>query len=104
MPSKYSKSNKEEKTNIDFQVFVTKAKVIGEGRVNFNIIVNGVSIFGMHLIEYTNKEGQSGTLINFPQWKGEKDGQATYNNYCFFPISKAMKEEIISQIDKVIEA
>ena len=103
MPSKYSKTNKEEKTMVDYQVVVTKAKVIGEGRVNFNITVNGVSIYGMHLIEYTNKEGQSGTLINFPQWKGEKDGQATYNNYCFFPISKEMKEEIIAQIDKVIE-
>ena len=101
---KYSKTNEEStKQDINFDIIVTKAKVIGEGRVNFNILVNGISIYGMHLIEYTNKEGQSGTLINFPQWKGEKEGKPTYNNYCFFPISKELKEDIIKMIDEVIE-
>ena len=68
MPNKYSKVTKEEKTMVDYSVVVTKAKVIGEGRVNFNITVNGVSIYGMHLIEYTNKEGQSGckTVFDIP--------------------------------------
>lgn len=101
---KYSKANEETtKQDINFDIKVTKAKVISEGRVNFNIVVNGVSIYGMHLVEYTNKDGQPGTLINFPQWKGEKDGQTTYNNYCFFPISKELKEDIIKKIDEVIE-
>ena len=101
---KYSKTNEEPTSkDINFDIKVTKAKVISEGRVNFNIVVNGISIYGMHLVEYTNKEGQSGTLINFPQWKGEKDGQTTYNNYCFFPISKELKEDIIKKIDEVIE-
>ena len=102
MPRYSKKEEPKEKTFIDYDVKVTKAKVIAEGRVNFNMTVNGISIYGMHLIEYTNKEGQAGTMLTFPQWKGEKDGEATYNNHVFFPISKELKEEILKQIDEVI--
>lgn len=87
-----------EKVNYDFTV--SGCKVIKEGRVKFNITVNGVTIYGMNLIEYKNKEGQEGTMISFPQWKGDKG----YNNYCFFPISKENKEKIISQIDAALNA
>lgn len=104
--SKYStkKNDSEEMPfeleNVNYDFNVSGCKVIKEGRVKFNITVNGVTIYGMNLIEYTNKEGHEGTMISFPQWKGDKG----YNNYCFFPISKENKEKIIFQIDTALNA
>lgn len=80
-------------------VEVTKAKIIKEGRVSFNIKVNDFFfIYGMTLIEYENKEGNEGVMISFPQWKGKED----YYNYCFFPIDKNLKENIVSQVESLL--
>lgn len=94
-------TKKEVKAN--FEVKVLKASVFAEGKVTFSMIVNGVTIYGMHLIEYKTQEGKEGKMITFPQWKGTKDGETTYNNYVFFPISKELKEDIIEQIRKVLK-
>lgn len=73
---------------------VVKAKIIDEKKINFMMNVNGVTIFGMNLIEYKNSEGKPGKMISFPQWKGKEK----YNDYVSFPISRELKEDIIKQI------
>ena len=102
--SKYNVSNDEKKTT--FEVKVLKAKVVKEGRVNFNILINGVYIYGMTLIEYKTTEGKEGTLIDFPSWKSEtqtdENGKPKYNPYVTFPITKELKQDIENQIDIIL--
>lgn len=103
--SKYNVNGNETEKK-DYEIKVLKAKVIKPGRVNFNLLVNGVCIYGMVLIEYTNKAGESGTMIDFPSWKSETvkndDGSNKYIPYVTFPVTKEIKAEIIEQIDKIL--
>ena len=89
------KSNQESK---QYDVKVTRAKEVKEGSVAFDMEVNGLSVYGCWYNEYKTKEGKDGTLISFPSYKNEDK----YYNHVWFPISKDLKEEIISQIEKLV--
>ena len=92
-----SNENKEEvKTNYEFTIL--RAKIINDTKVNFAMRVNGITIFGMNMIEYKNQKGETNIMISFPQWKGEKNGQETWNNYVDFPMTKELRESIISAV------
>lgn len=69
-------------------------------RVLFDMEVNGVSITGFALIEYTNKEDETKTMITFPQrqYQDPKTKQPAYTNIVFFPMSKEKREEIEKQV------
>ena len=96
MPFTKNDSKEAVKTNYEFTII--RAKVVNDTKVNFAMRVNGVTIFGMNMIEYTNNEGNTGIMITFPQWKGEKDGKETWNNYVDFPMTKELREAIIEAV------
>lgn len=90
------KSNHESK---NYDVKVTRAKEIKEGKVTFDCEVNGIKIYSCWYNEYKTKDGKDGTMLSFPSYKGS-DGN--YYNYVWFPISQDLKADIIAQIEKLV--
>ena len=96
-------SKKTENTaKVTYEVKVTRAHAFDkeQHQISFDIEVNGVSISNMRAVDYVNKEGKEGTMVNFPDRKG-KDGN--FYNYCFFPISKELRENILDQIAEILQ-
>lgn len=91
------KQNNENK--VEYKVSVLKAKEVKEGKVTFDMEVNGIKIYSCWYNEYKNKSGKDGTILSFPSYKGS-DGN--YYNYVWFPISQEMKNDIIAQIEKLV--
>lgn len=91
------KQNNENK--VEFKATVLKAKEVKDGKVTFDMEVNGIKIYSCWYNEYKNKSGKEGTMLSFPSYKGS-DGN--YYNYVWFPISQEMKNDIIAQIEKLV--
>lgn len=82
MPIVNSNSNTRSKA---YAIRVLKVREINDRPdcYRFNAEVNGVTIYGMQYITYTNKNGKKASFVSFPSYKGS-DGKF-YNN-CYFPI------------------
>lgn len=91
------KQNNENK--VEYKATVLKAKEVKDGKVTFDMEVNGIKIYSCWYNEYKNKSGKEGTMLSFPSYKGS-DGN--YYNYVWFPISQEMKNDIIAQIEKLV--
>lgn len=98
----YSKKAKTAEANADQKDIITiddieivRAAEVKEGRVLFDMKVRGINISNMVLQSYTNKEGQEGDIVDFPNYKA-KNGN--YYRYAWFPISKELKQKIIDQV------
>lgn len=100
--TKKASSNEQERQvyNVEVtKVFLTDS----DKRVLFNAKVNGVSIESFGFIEYTNKEGQTGYMVQYPSRKYKnKEGKDAYSNTVWFPISKELRDDIKAQIDKIL--
>lgn len=92
------KSTEKETKKIEYTVEVTRAKEVSEGRVAFDMKVNGVTIYGCWYIE-GEKAGKEYTIINLPQTKGKDD---KYYSIAWFPMSKEIKSNIIEQLEKMV--
>ena len=90
-------STKNNTTNYD--VKVTRAKETKEGQVVFDMVVNGVTIYGCWYREGKSKKGEDYQLISFPSHKGNDD---KYYNYCWFKIEDDVKTDIIDQLQKLV--
>lgn len=100
--NKYSaKKTAETKEAATYVVKVTGAKIVGEGRVKFNADVNGVTLYGLNLVE-----GKNGPFISFPQWKSSTmandDGSPKWYKHCYFPADSVI-DDIIAQIDEQLK-
>ena len=84
----------------EYHVEVLKVTSRKEKKINFNARVNGVTIYGMQYIEYVNKEGQPGSMIVPPSYKGS-NGQ--YYNNAWFPISRELKDDIEKQLGALLQ-
>lgn len=93
--------NSDEKAKVNYEVSVSSVKKLEKG-IGFTLHVNGVTIYQMRAYEYKTTEGKEGVAINFPSYKIEKDGKTEFINYCFFPMDKATKNKIISDILNVL--
>lgn len=98
----YSKKAKTAEANADQKDIITiddieivRAAEVKEGRVLFDMKVRGINISNMVLQSYTNKKGQEGDILDFPNYKA-KNGN--YYRYAWFPISKELKQKIIDQV------
>lgn len=90
-----------EKVEMGYSVKVERAtKLKDKDVVMFDITVNGVTIRGMSLYEYKNKEGKKNMGINYPSYKGSN---AQWYTHAFFPINASVKDEIVNQIKKMIK-
>lgn len=99
--SKYSTKKEETKEATTYVVKVSGAKIVGEGRVKFNADVNGVTLYGLNLVE-----GKNGPFISFPQWKSSTmandDGSPKWYKHCYFPADSVI-DDIVAQIDEQLK-
>lgn len=93
-------TNKEAKT-MEYAVKVDKVKEIKnrEGCYRFQLEVNGIIIYGMQYITFTNKQGKEEAFLSFPSYKGSDD--KFYNNV-WFPCGS--DTEVFKAIEKQLEA
>ena len=84
---------------VEYSAEVLKAKEVKDGKIIFDMEVNGIKIYGCWYNEYKTKDGKDGTMLSFPSYKGS-DGN--YYNYVWFPISTDLKANIIAQIEKLV--
>lgn len=82
----------------NYDVKVTRAKEIKEGQVVFDMIVNGVTIYGCWYREGT-KDGKEYQLVSFPSQKADN---GKYYNHCWFKIEDSLREEIVAQLQKLV--
>lgn len=93
-------TNKQETQNTqEYSVKVTRAKETKEGIVAFDMLVNGVAIYGCWYREGKTKDGKEYQLISFPSHKG---GDDKYYNYAWFKITDELKSDIIEQLQKLV--
>lgn len=92
-------STKEATKETKVTVKVTRAKELKEGQVTFDMVVNGVTIYGCWYREGTDKKGNEYQIISFPSHKGA-DGK--YYNYAWFKIEDDVKADIIDQLTKLV--
>lgn len=94
------KAKAENKTEnaVNYDIKVTRAHALDNGVVMFDMVVNGVTIYGCNYRVLSRKDG-SGDFgkIGFPSRKGA-DGK--YYNEVYFSISN----EIVENIEKQLEA
>ena len=90
-------STKTEATNT-YDVKVTRAKEVKEGSVAFDMVVNGVTIYGCWY-RGGQKDGKEYQMISFPSQKGKDD---KYYNHCWFKIDDDLKSDIIAQLQKLV--
>lgn len=93
-------NEKKNETKVDYKVEILTAKAVKDGRAVFDMNVNGVKIYGCWFTEYTNKDGQAGTMVSFPSYKGNN---GTYYSHAWFPVSKELKDDIEKQIEKLLK-
>lgn len=102
---KYSTDNKKDLAASAYDIKVNDAKIIDNGVINFNATVNGINIYGMKHITYTNKEGKEGTMISFPSWKSnrkDENGKDIYIPYVTFRIDQDLKKNIEDQLEAIL--
>ncbi len=85
--------------NTNYDVKVSRAKEIKEGIVAFDMIVNGVTIYGCWYREGKDKNGHDYQIISFPSHKGDNEN---YYNWVWFKIENDVKEDIIAQLQKLV--
>lgn len=87
----------EKKTESTVQsVEVTRATAFDNGGVVFDVIINGVTIYGCRVVE-----GKNGDFVSFPSRQG-KDKK--YYNHVYIKLNDADTKNIISQVEKALEA
>lgn len=86
------KTSTEEKT---FEVKVTRVKEFKTGDIGFDMIVNGVTIYGC-----VYKESKRGNFVSFPSRKNDSDGK--YYNHVYFNIDNVLLENIEAQISSLL--
>lgn len=82
-----------------YDVKVTRAKEIKDGQVVFDMIVNGVTLYGCWYREGVSKKGEEYQMISFPSHKGDNEN---YYNHCWFKIEDDVKASIIEQLQKLV--
>lgn len=87
------------KTETNYDVKVTRAKEIKEGTVAFDMVVNGVTVYGCWYREGKDKKGNDYEIISFPSHKGADD---KYYNHVWFKIEDDVKADIIDQLQKMV--
>ena len=86
-------------TNNTFNIKVIRASAYKENAFVFDMIVNGVYIYGCWYKQGKSKNGNDYSFIDFPSMKG-KNGK--YYNHAWFSVSNDIKAEIEKQIEGLL--
>lgn len=73
---------------------VTRAKQFKDGGVVFDMVVNGVTIYGCRVIE-----GKNGDFVSFPAYKGS-DGK--YYSHVWIKLSDDDTAAIVKQVENML--
>ena len=84
---------KKEEVNVQIDAKVTRANQV-ENTVYFDVVINGVTIYGCKVIE-----GKNGDFVSFPSHKG-KDGK--YYNHAYVQLQQSDIDFISSEIEKLL--
>lgn len=74
---------------------VTRARVWKDGNETFDMVLNGVSIYGCRLVE-----GKNGLFVSYPARKGN-DGN--YYSHCYAVLSEETVDSIARQVDELLD-
>lgn len=85
---------KSEEINEVLSITVKRAKEFESGDIGFDMVVNGVTIYGC-----VYKEGSKGNFVSFPSKKGS-DGK--YYNHVFFKIDETTLKDIEVKISSLL--
>lgn len=95
------KKNTEKTEEMKYTIKVSRVKP-KKDRPNcyrFTMTVNGIDINGCDYISYTKKNGEEGSFIALPQYKGSDDN---YYNIVYFKITDELQAEIERQLEELI--
>ena len=81
------------KKTVEKTIEVTRAHQFEDGNVTFDMVVNGVTIYGCKIAT-----GKNGDFVSFPSRKA-KDGK--YYSHARVELSEDETKDIISQIEKL---
>lgn len=84
---------KKEASNVSIDAKVTRANQVND-TVFFDVVINGVTIYGCKVIE-----GKNGDFISFPSHKG-KDGK--YYNHAWVKLSDDDSAAIVKQVEEML--
>ena len=85
---------KKKETENTLQIKITRAKQFKDGCTVFDMVVNGVSIYGCRVVE-----GKKGDFVSFPAYKGS-DGK--YYSHAYVKLSDEDTELIVKQVEDMI--
>ena len=94
---------KEEAKDQALDIKVTRAKDFsedGKTTIAFDMVVNGVTIYGCYYREGTKKDGSEYAMVAFPSRKDAKSEK--YYNHAYVKLSDDDVENIASQIEDFI--
>lgn len=97
------KKKKEEVKEQALEIKVTRAKDFskdGKTTIAFDMVVNGVTIYGCFYREGTKKDGSEYAMVAFPSRKDDKSDK--YYNHVYVKLSDDDVENIASQIEDFI--
>lgn len=94
--TKANKKETENKAGVNFDIEVTRAKECENGNVSFDMVVNGVNVYGCFYKTVEKKDGTTFDCVDFPQHKvGDK-----WLHYVYFKTDA----ETIKKIEDAIKA
>ena len=85
---------KKEVEEVAVEAKVTRAKQFKDGGVVFDMVVNGVSIYGCRVVE-----GSKGDFISFPSYKGSDN---KYYSHAYIKLSEDDTKNIITQVEDML--
>lgn len=93
---------KKEQEKIAYNIEVKRTKELDNGTIMFDMVANGVTIYGCSYKVLTRKDnGQEFGKVGFPSRK-EKSGDKYYNE-AYFPIDAETLEKIENGIQALID-
>lgn len=90
------KKETQSKETVEVREFEVKNVNQYKDTVFFNLIINGVTIYGCRVVE-----GQNGDFIAFPSKKGN-DGK--YYNHAYVALSDDDSKKILEEVEKKLNA
>lgn len=84
---------KKEEVNVKIDAKVIRANQV-ENTVYFDVVINGVTIYGCKVIE-----GKNGDFVSFPSHKG-KDGK--YYSHAYVKLSDDDTAGIVKQVEEML--
>lgn len=88
-------------SNIKYNCKVTRAGWVTDDSLAFDMIVNGVTIYGCWYRAGV-KDGEEWEVLNFPSYKGKGKYADRYFTHTWFPINAELKNDIINQITSLL--